>query len=116
MKREAPAPGSIIIPAATLAEFIARAVESYGTIRSAARGIGVPFSTLRGWRRGRYLMEPTPERNGDALFQHVAGLGREIVAVSEHVAALRSGLEAANENVAALRAHLDEIERMTGRH
>jgi hypothetical protein len=39
-------------------------------------------------------MEPTPERNGDALFEHV---------------------EAANENAAALRAHLDAIKRMTGR-
>jgi transposase-like protein len=115
MKREAPAPGSIIIPAATLPEFIARAVESYGTIRRAARGIGVPFSTLRGWRRGRYLMEPTPERSGDALFERLAGLGRETAVVNEKVAALRSALEAANENVAALQMHLDEIERMTGR-
>jgi len=90
----APAPGSIIIPAATLAEFIARAVDSYGSIRSAADGIGVPNSTLRGWKRGRYLMEPTPERSGDALFEHVA---------------------AANENVVALRAHLDAIKRLTGR-
>ena len=101
MRRQSPAPGSIIIPAATLAEFIARAVDSYGSIRSAADGIGVPNSTLRGWKRGRYLMEPAPERSGDALF--------------EHVAALRTTAEAANENVAALRAHLDAIERMTGR-
>ena len=101
MRRQTPASGSIIIPAATLAEFIARAVDSYGTIRSAARGIGVPVSTLRGWKRGRYLMEPAPERSGDALF--------------EHIAALRTTLEAANDNVAALRAHLDAIARMTGR-
>jgi hypothetical protein len=60
-------------------------------------------------------MEPTLERSGDALFEHVAGLGREIAALNENVAALRSGLEAVNENVAALRAHLDEIECMTGR-
>jgi hypothetical protein len=115
MKREAPVPGSIIIPAATMPEFIARAVDSYGTIRSAARGIGVPFSTIRGWKRGRYLMEPTPERSGDALFEHVAALRTKLEGISEHVAALRSGLEAANENISALRAHLDEIERMTGR-
>ena len=42
MTREAPAPGSIVIPGATLAEFIERAVERYGTIRSAASGIAVP--------------------------------------------------------------------------
>jgi hypothetical protein len=94
MTREVPAPGTIIIPAATLAEFIARAVESYGTLRSAASGIAVPYSTLRGWKRGRYLMEPAPEHSGDALFEQV---------------------EAANENAAALRAHLDAIKRMTGR-
>jgi hypothetical protein len=94
MKREAPAPGSLIIPAATLAEFIARAVESYGSIRHASSGIAVPYSTLRGWKRGRYLMEPKPERSGDDLFEHVA---------------------AANENAAALHAHLDAIKRMTGR-
>lgn len=52
MKRAIPAPGSIIIPAATLAEFIACAVESYGSIRRAALGIGVPYSTLRGWLGG----------------------------------------------------------------
>ena len=92
MKREAPAPGSIIIPAATLPEFIARAVERYGTIRSAARGIGVPFSTLRGWKRGRYSVA---SRSGsDAFLEHVV---------------------AVNENVTALRAHLDEIERVTSR-
>jgi hypothetical protein len=94
MRREAPAPGSIVIPAATLAEFIARAVESYGSIRQAANGIAVPYSTFRGWKRGRYLMEPKPERSGDDLFEHVA---------------------AANENAAALHAHLDAIKRMTGR-
>ena len=101
MKRAAPAPGSIIIPAATVAEFIARAVESYGSIRHAASGIVVPYSTLRGWKRGRYLMEPKPERSGDELFEHVAALG--------------TAVEAANDNIAALRAHLDEIRRMTGR-
>ena len=94
MTREVPAPGAIIIPASTLAEFIARAVESYGTIRQAAIGIAVPYSTLRGWKRGRYFMEPKPERSGDDLFEHVA---------------------AANENAAALRAHLDAIKRLTGR-
>jgi hypothetical protein len=99
MKREAPAPGSLIIPAATLAEFIARAVESYGSIRSAAEGIGIPYSTLRGWLGDRFSV--VPGRSSDAFHEHLAGLGRGIAAV--------------NENVAALRAHLDEIERMIGR-
>jgi len=97
MTRQVPAPGSIIIPATTLAEFIARAVERYGSLRSAASGIGVPFSTLRGWLNGRYSV--ASRIGSDAFF--------------DYVAALRSRLEAANENVAALRAHLYEIERMT---
>ena len=101
MTRKAPAPGSIIIPATTLAEFIARAVESYGSIRYAASGIVVPYSTLRGWYRKRYLMEYQSEGSGDALF--------------EHLAALRTTVEAANENIAAIRVHLDGIKRMTGR-
>ena len=54
MRREAPVPGSIIIPATTLAGFIARAVERYGSIRSAAEGIGIPYSTLRGWLGDRF--------------------------------------------------------------
>jgi hypothetical protein len=99
MKREVPAPGSLIIPASTLAEFIACALKSYGSIRSAAEGIGIPYSTLRGWLGDRFNV--APGRSSDAFHEHLAGLGRGIAAV--------------NENVAALRAHLDEIERLTGR-
>ena len=99
MTREAPAPGSIIIPAATLAEFIARAVESYGSIRSAASGIGMPYSTLRGWLDARF--RAVSDSSSNAFDEHLAGLEREIAV--------------ANENAAALRAHLDAIKRMTGR-
>ena len=77
-------PGSIIIPAATLAEFIARAVESYGSIRSAAEGIGVPRSTLRGWMLRRFLTEPNPERSGDELLEHLAGQ-RDAAALRAHL-------------------------------
>jgi hypothetical protein len=97
MTREAPAPGSIIIPAATLAEFIARAVESYGSIRSAASGIGMPYSTLRGWLDARFRV--VSGRSSNAFDEHLAGLEREIAA--------------ANENATALRARIDAIKRMT---
>jgi hypothetical protein len=99
MTREAPAPGSIIIPAATLAEFIARAVESYGSIRSAAEGIVIPYSTLRGWLGARFRV--VSGSGSTALDEHLAGLDREIAA--------------ANENAAALRVRIDAIKRMTGR-
>jgi hypothetical protein len=98
MKRAAPAPGSIIIPAATLAEFIARSVESYGSLRGAAEGIGVPYSTLRGWLGARF--SEASREGSDAFLKHLAGLGRE--------------LEAINENVAALRVRVDALKRLTG--
>ena len=41
-------PRGIVIPAASLAEFLARAVVSHGSIRRAADGIGGSYSTLRG--------------------------------------------------------------------
>jgi hypothetical protein len=106
MTREAPAPGSIVIPAATLAEFIARAVESYGSIRSAAEGIGIPYSTLRGWLGARFRVVSGSSSN--AFDEHLAGLEREIAAANENAAA-------ANENAAALRVRIDTIKRITGR-
>jgi hypothetical protein len=51
---EASVPQPIVIPAASLAEFLAGAVASHGSIRRAADGISVPCSTLRGWLRGRF--------------------------------------------------------------
>jgi transposase-like protein len=47
-------PRRIVIPAASLAEFLAGAVASHGSLRRAADAIGVPYSTLRGWLRRRY--------------------------------------------------------------
>jgi hypothetical protein len=53
-QRQAAITRPIIIPATTLAEFLAGAIACYGSIRRAAAGIGIPYSTLRGWLRGRY--------------------------------------------------------------
>ena len=39
----------MVIAASTLPEFIRQAVDAYGSIRAAADGIGVPYSTLRDW-------------------------------------------------------------------
>ena len=50
---QALAPQRIVIPAASLAEFLVGAVASHGSIRRAADGIGVPYSTLRGRLRRR---------------------------------------------------------------
>jgi transposase-like protein len=53
-RRQAAIQRRIVIPATTLAEFLAGAVARYGSLRRAAVGIGIPYSTLRGWLRGRY--------------------------------------------------------------
>jgi transposase-like protein len=53
-RRRAAKQRRIVIPATTLAEFLAGAVARYGSIRRAAVGIGIPYSTLRGWLHGRY--------------------------------------------------------------
>ena len=48
------APQRVVFVASTLAEFLAGAVAGCGSIRGAAAGIGIPYSTLRGWLHGRY--------------------------------------------------------------
>jgi transposase-like protein len=53
-RRQVSTPRRIVITATTLAEFLSGAVARYGSIRRAAVGIGIPYSTLRGWLRGRY--------------------------------------------------------------
>jgi transposase-like protein len=53
-RRQAAIQRRTVIPATTLAEFLAGAVARYGSIRRAAAGIAVPYSTLRGWLHGRY--------------------------------------------------------------
>jgi hypothetical protein len=84
-----------VIPAASLAEFLVGAVASHGSIRRAADGIGVPYSTLRGWLRGR---------GGDA--------GEHREAFSNAVAALRGYLDSAKQHLTALLGDVDAI----GRH
>jgi hypothetical protein len=53
-RRQVSRPRRIAITATTVAEFVSGALARYGSIRRAAAGIGVPYSTLRGWLRGRY--------------------------------------------------------------
>jgi transposase-like protein len=95
----------IVIPAASLAEFLAGAVASHGSLRRAADAIGVPYSTLRGWLR---------RRGGDA------GDHRE--AFSNAVTALRGHLKATKQHLTALLGHFDAmsqrletLEHMLGR-
>jgi hypothetical protein len=53
----------LVIPATTLAEFLTGALASHGSIRRAADGIGIPYSTFRGWLRGAAVaMRASTER------------------------------------------------------
>jgi transposase-like protein len=102
---QASTPRRIVIPAASLAEFLVRAVASHGSIRRAADGIGVPYSTLRGWLR---------RRGGDA--------GEHGKAFSNALAALRGRLDGAKQHLTALLCdvdamsqRLDALEHLLGR-
>ena len=44
----------ITITASSLQEYLANAVDAYGSVRSAAEAIGLPYSTLRGWLKNKY--------------------------------------------------------------
>jgi transposase-like protein len=90
-RRQVSAPQRIVIPATTLAEFLARAVASHGSIRRAADGIGVPYSTLRGWLQGR---------GGD---------------VDDHGNAFLDAVTALRGDLNAMIQRLDAIEHMLGR-
>jgi transposase-like protein len=103
-RRQATAPQRIVIPATTLAEFLARAVTSHGSIRRAADAIGVPYSTLGGWlrRRGRDAGE-----HGDAFMDAVKALRGALNATNQHLTVLLG-------DVNAMSQRLDALERMLG--
>lgn len=43
----------VVIAASTLYEFVRKAVDAYGSMRGAANGLGMAYSTLRGWLRNK---------------------------------------------------------------
>jgi transposase-like protein len=93
-QRQASTPQRLVIPATTLAEFLEGAVTSYGSMRRAADGLGIPYSTLRGWLRNR---------GGNA------GDGHTFI---ERLTAFRCGL---NEMIQHLAAFLDHLNAMSER-
>ena len=98
-------PRCIVIPAASLAEFLAGAVASHGSIRRAADGIGVPYSTLRGWLR---------RRGGDAG-DHREAFSNAVVALRGHLDSAKQHLTALLGDVNAMSERLDALEHMLGR-
>jgi transposase-like protein len=103
-RRQATAPRRIVIPATTLAEFLTGAVASHGSIRRAADGIGIPYSTLRGWLRGRGG-DAGDHRN--AFIDAVKALRGDLNATGQHLTALLG-------DVNAMSQRLDALERMLG--
>jgi transposase-like protein len=103
-RRQVSTPQPIVIPATTLAEFLARAVASHGSIRRAADGIGVPYSTLRGWLQGR---GGDAGDHGNAFLDALTALRGDLNATEQHLTALL-------DDVNAMSQRLDALERMLG--
>jgi transposase-like protein len=104
-RRQATTPQPIVIPATTLAEFLAGALASHGSIRRAADGIGVPYSTLRGWLQGR---GGDAGDRGNAFMDAVKALRCDLDATKQHVTVLL-------DDVSAMSQRLDALEHMLGR-
>jgi transposase-like protein len=103
-QRQASTRQPIVIPATTLAEFLAEAVASHGSIRRAADGIGVPYSTLRGWLQGR---GGDAGAHGNAFLDALTALRADLNATQQHLTALLG-------DVTAMSLRLDALERMLG--
>jgi transposase-like protein len=102
---QASMPRRIVIPAASLGEFLAGAVASHGSLRRAADGIGVPYSTLRGWLRRR---GGDAGKHGDAFLRAVKALRGHLNGAKQHLTALLGDVDAMSQ-------HLDTLEQMLGR-
>jgi transposase-like protein len=103
-RRQVAAPHSIVIPATTLAEFLTGALGSHGSIRRAADGIGIPYSTMRGWLRGR---GGDAGDHGNAFIDAVKALRGDLNATGQHLTVLLG-------DVNAMSQRLDALERMLG--
>jgi transposase-like protein len=103
---QASMPRRIVIPAASLAEFLVGAIASHGSIRRAADGIGVPYSTLRGWLRGR---GGDAGEHGEAFVDSLTALRGHLKGAEQHLTALLGDVEAMSER-------LDSLERRLGLH
>jgi transposase-like protein len=104
-QRQVAAPQRIVIPATTLAEFLAGAVASHGSIRRAADGIGIPYSTLRGWLRGR---GGDAGDHGKAFIKTLSAFRCGLNEMRQHFAVLQ-------DDVSAMSERLDALEHMLGR-
>ena len=102
---QASMPRRIVIPAASLAEFLARAVASHGSIRRAADAIGVPYSTLRGWLRHR---GGDAGDQGDAFLKALTALRGHLNGAKQHLAALLGEVDSMSQRV-------DDLEHLLGR-
>jgi transposase-like protein len=102
---QASTPRRIVIPATTLAEFLAGAVASHGSLHRAADGIGVPYSTLRGWLR---------RRGGDAG-EHGEAFRSAVTALRGHLDSAKQYFTALMGEVDAMSRHLDVLEHLLGR-
>jgi transposase-like protein len=96
---QAAVPRRIVIPAVSLAEFLARAVASHGSLRRAAEAIGVPYSTLRGRLRRR---RGDVGSDGKAFLDAVVALRGHHDSAKQHLMALLSDVDAMGRHLLAL--------------
>ena len=80
------------------------AIASHGSIRRAADGIGVPYSTLRGWLRRR---GGDAGDHGGAFVDNLTALRGHLDAAKQHLTALLGDLDATAQR-------LDALEHMLG--
>jgi transposase-like protein len=103
-RRQVSTPPHIVIPATTLAEFLAGALESHGSIRRAADGIGVPYSTLRGWLQG---FGGDVGDQGNAFLDTLTALRADLNATQQHLTVLLG-------DVHSMSQRLEVLEHMLG--
>jgi len=103
-RRQAATTQRIVIPAITLAEFLAGVVARYGSLRRAEVAIDIPDGTLRGWLRGR---GGDAGEHGNAFLDALTALRAELNATKQHLAALLDDVNAMSQRLGAL-------ERMLG--
>jgi transposase-like protein len=103
-RRQVSTPPCIVIPATTLAEFLAGALASHGSIRRAADGIGVPYSTLRGWLQG---LGGDVGDQGNAFLDTLTALRADLNATQQHLTVLLG-------DVHAMSQRLEVLEHMLG--
>jgi hypothetical protein len=76
-----------IVAGATFMEYLHKAISTYGSIRSAAEALDIPYSTLRGWVRNN----PVDVNNiTKRFYSHVSDISERISKIEKDISELKS--------------------------